>query len=95
MENKAVKTSSRGIRNMWTGAFMGAVVTGVLLVEASKSCSLDQSQLMLIWFKNVAVGTLVGAAFGVVVDRFVKNLARKSQSLVQHPRISSQDSVQA
>jgi uncharacterized membrane protein YqgA involved in biofilm formation len=93
MENKTVKISNRGIRNMWTGAFMGAVVAGVLLVEASKSCSLDHSQLMLIWFKNVAVGTLVGAAFGV--DRFVKNLAHKSQSLAQHPSVSSQDSVQA
>jgi high-affinity Fe2+/Pb2+ permease len=95
MENKTVKISNRGIRNMWTGAFMGAVVAGVLLVEASKSCSLDQSRLMLIWFKNVAVGTLVGAAFGVVVDRFVKNLAHKSQSLAQRPSVSSQDSVQA
>lgn len=95
MENEAVKTSRRGTKNMWLGAFMGAVVTGVLLIEASKSCSLEHTQMTMIWLKNMAVGTLVGAAFGVVVDRCVQKLARKALSLPDYHHVSPQSSVQA
>lgn len=69
--------SKAPIKLMSFGAMMGAVVGGVLLVEASKSCAIDPAAAKLVWIKTLGVAMLMGAAFGVCVHKMTGKWADK------------------
>lgn len=98
-EKKSNSHASKGkIKLMATGAAMGMIVGGVLLIEASKSCAIDPAQAKLMWLKTVGVTSLFGAAFGVCVHKVTGRLANKpvfagDAKLVDEASVGSKEEV--